>query len=433
MKKGLFLMVAALAIMGCSKDSTFTDDSDDNKEIPEVSVTVDASDIKVVSATLTGNVNSNALEEDRLGVTNYGFIVSKSSNPTKENGWVLKGNNIKGNEFSVKAMNLAPTTQYYYVSFFYDGSKYYYGKILSFTTNDFNSTDLKAEANPGDTYVDFKGYLDYEKIGYFDSFKVAFCLNNAHTGYSTEMVSVGTHYTYETSFKSISAGTNHEYYFFIEYVDKSNIKHTFRGQNQSFYTPLELSTGAVDLGLSVLWAGVNLGASSPEQYGLFLAWGESTEKDNYTSSNYLYNGIIIGNDVTKPGFKIKTYDITNTDYDAPHKILSNGWHIPNPKQIKELIDNCNWKYMRYKGVDGFLVTGPNGNNIFIPAAGKYNNDKYEGERNYAHLWTGECIVDRDRRSSCVLNVSFYLASLNTTSGYVSSYYGHNIRPVKDKK
>lgn len=157
MKKVLFLMVAALAIMGCSKDSTFTDDSDDNKEIPEVSVTVDASDIKVVSATLTGNVNSNALEEDRLGVTNYGFIVSKSSNPTKENGWVLKGNNIKGNEFSVKAMNLAPTTQYYYVSFFYDGSKYYYGKILSFTTNDFNSTDLKAEANPGDTYVDFKG------------------------------------------------------------------------------------------------------------------------------------------------------------------------------------------------------------------------------------------------------------------------------------
>ena len=99
MRNILFLMMAALVIMGCSKDSTFTDDNDDNKEIPEVSVTVDASDIKVVSATLTGNVNSTALEEDRLGVTNYGFIVSKNSNPTKENGWVLKGSNIKGNEF----------------------------------------------------------------------------------------------------------------------------------------------------------------------------------------------------------------------------------------------------------------------------------------------------------------------------------------------
>ena len=62
MKNILFLMMAALVIMGCSKDSTFTDDNDDNKEIPEVSVTVDASDIKVVSATLTGNVNSTALE-----------------------------------------------------------------------------------------------------------------------------------------------------------------------------------------------------------------------------------------------------------------------------------------------------------------------------------------------------------------------------------
>ena len=90
--------MAALVIMGCSKDSTFTDDNDDNKEIPEVSVTVDASDIKVVSATLTGNVNSTALEEDRLGVTNYGFIVSKNSNPTKENGWFLK-------EAILKAMN----------------------------------------------------------------------------------------------------------------------------------------------------------------------------------------------------------------------------------------------------------------------------------------------------------------------------------------
>lgn len=432
MKKILFLLMITLAIMGCSKDSTFTDDSDDNKEIPEVSVTVDASDIKVVSATLTGNVNSNALEEDRLGVTNYGFIVSKSSNPTKENGWVLKGNNIKGNEFSVKAMNLAPTTQYYYVSFFYDGSKYYYGKILSFTTKEFISTDLIAEANPGDTYVDFKGYIDYEKIGYFDSFKVAFYLKNVFTMYSTEMMSIGTHYTYETSFKSISAGTNHEYYFLIEYVDKSNITHTFEGQNQSFYTNLELKTGSVDLGLSVLWAGANLGASSPEQYGLFLAWGESMEKDSYTSSNFLYNGIIIGNDVTRPGWSVKSYDIANTDYDVAHKMLSDGWHMPTYEQLKELDDKCKWKYIRYKGVDGFLATGPNGNSIFLPAAGRYNKDKYEGERNYTYLWSGSCDVSRDRRSSGVLNISFYMASLSVSSVYYESFYGHNIRPVKDK-
>lgn len=228
MKKVLFLVMVALAMAGCgSEDDAFIEDK---KETLEVSVTKDATDIKVVSATLTGNVNSNAIEEDRLGVTNYGFIVSKDSNPTKENGWVIKGNDIKGNEFTVRATNLSPTTQYYYVSFFYDGSKYYYGKVLSFTTKDFDMADLKAEASPGDTYVNFKGYIDFEKIGYFDSFKVAFHLKNVFAKYSTEMTSIGTNYIYETSFQSISAGTNHEYYFFIEYIDKNNITHTLNGQ-----------------------------------------------------------------------------------------------------------------------------------------------------------------------------------------------------------
>lgn len=142
--------------------------------------------------------------------------------------------------------------------------------------------------------------------------------------YSTEMTSVGTNYTYKTTFKSISAGTNHEYYFLIEYIDKSNIKHTFKGENQSFYTNLKLETGAVDLGLSVLWAETNLGANSPEKYGLFLAWGETVEKETYTSSNYLYGVTPIGKDVTLPGFKIRFYDIAHTEYDAAHKILSNG-------------------------------------------------------------------------------------------------------------
>lgn len=165
------MILALLLLIGYSKVSESIDDS---KEVREVSETINASDIKVASTTLTGIVNSNAIEADRLGVTSYGFIISKNNNPTKDNGWVLKGENINRNKYSVRATNLAPLTQYYYVSFFHDGSKYYYGKVLSFTTKDFNMADLKAEATPGDTYVNFKGYIDYEKIGYFDTFRVAF-------------------------------------------------------------------------------------------------------------------------------------------------------------------------------------------------------------------------------------------------------------------
>lgn len=106
--------------------------------------------------------------------------------------------------------------------------------------------------------------------------------------------------------------------------------------------------------------------------------------------------------------------------------------MPTQKQLKELVDNCKWKYMKYKGVDGFLVTGANGNSIFLPAGGQYIDNKYERERNYTYLWSSDCDINRDRRSSYLMNASFYLASLNATTLGYPSYYGQNIRPIKDK-
>lgn len=434
MKKILFLMMVALVIAGCSnEDDAFIED---NKEVPEVSVTKNATDIKVVSATLTGNVNSNAIEEDRLGVTNYGFIVSKNSNPTKENGWVIKGNDIKENEFTVRAMNLAPMTQYYYVSFFYDGSKYYYGKVLSFTTKDFNSSNLTAEANAGETSVNLKGYIDYEKIGYFDSYKAGFDIIDNAILYSYEIISEGTNFTYKTDKQNISAETNYNYYFFIEYVDKSNTKHILKGQMQSFQTTLELETGAIDLGLSVLWSGVNLGSTTPSGYGSYFAWGETVEKESYSLSNYLYTGIAIGIE-TDPNWPGKTlfYNITSTEYDAAFKILKDTWRMPSSEECKELVDNCKWKYMAYKKTWGFLITGKNGNRIFLPAAGRWNDTTHEQMTNYAYLWAGNCQSDKHAKTGKLcyaLSASYTVAGLSKSTGQVfEAYYGFSIRPVKD--
>ena len=438
MKNILFLMMAALVIMGCSKDSTFTDDNDDNKEIPEVSVTVDASDIKVVSATLTGNVNSTALEEDRLGVTNYGFIVSKNSNPTKENGWVLKGSNIKGNEFSVIAMNLAPTEQYYYVSFFYDGSKYYYGEVLSFSTKSFNMADLKAKANTGETVASLEGKIDYDKIGYFDSHRLGFNIIEAATIYRHETAREGAHCTYNASIDHLSAETDYDYYFFVEYIDKTNKKQTLKGENLNFHTTnLELETGMVDLGLSVLWAGANLGASSPERYGDFFAWGETETKENFELSNYLYKDVLIGieTDPHWPG-GTKFYNISGTNYDAANKKIGNGWRMPSEKECDELADNCEWKYMAYKKTWGFLVTGSNGNRIFLPAGGKKYNGKHENTTNYCYVWSGDCSTSKHSETGKICDVfgaSYTIIGLSKgTNEGVEAYLGLNIRPVKNK-
>ena len=136
----------------------------------------------------------------------------------------------------------------------------------------------------------------------------------------------------------------------------------------------------VDLGLpsGTIWATRNIGASAPEDYGYYFAWGETTPtpKDNYDWSTYKW---CKGNDNTLTKY------CTNSDYgyngftdgkteldpedDAAYVNWGSVARMPSLEQIKELRDNCNWQWTERNGVNGQLVTGPNGNTIFLPAAG----------------------------------------------------------------
>ena len=133
-----------------------------------------------------------------------------------------------------------------------------------------------------------------------------------------------------------------------------------------FYgTALHYGYEMVDLGLKsgVKWANMNLGADSPEDTGNYYAWGEVKTQDSYTSANYLYGTSNLGED----------YDIAGTDNDAVHVNMGNAWQMPNYQQMKELSDSCTWVWTSQNSVTGYRVTGPNGNSIFLPAAG-YVND-----------------------------------------------------------
>lgn len=144
----------------------------------------------------------------------------------------------------------------------------------------------------------------------------------------------------------------------------------------------------VDLGLpsGLLWAKYNVGASSPEEYGDYYAWGEVTPKQKYTASNYLhytkvngeYSGSFIGN------------DISGTEYDAAHINWGNGARMPNKSEAEELVKYCNWKYYTYNGVCGGLITGPNNNSIFLPfARGFYNDQLWNDPLDIAVFWTSQ--------------------------------------------
>ena len=130
-----------------------------------------------------------------------------------------------------------------------------------------------------------------------------------------------------------------------------------------------LPTGAVDLGLSVYWSTCNLGASKPEEYGDYYAWGETEIKEDYSWSTYKF-----GTSVSGPFSKYNTMpsfgavDLDPED-DAAHVILGGKWRMPTDAERTELIEKCTWTWTTQNGVNGRLVTGPNGNSIFLPAAG----------------------------------------------------------------
>lgn len=134
----------------------------------------------------------------------------------------------------------------------------------------------------------------------------------------------------------------------------------------------------VNLGLpsGTLWATCNVGASAPEEYGKYFAWGETESKGYYeystykwcqgsstTLTKYCYNSNYGYNGYTDNKLELDTED------DAAYVNWGPTWRMPSKEQIIELQMKCSWKWTNQNGVNGMLVTGPNGASIFLPSGG----------------------------------------------------------------
>lgn len=136
----------------------------------------------------------------------------------------------------------------------------------------------------------------------------------------------------------------------------------------------------VDLGLpsGTLWATCNVGATKPEEYGDYFAWGETKPKTKYTWDNYKwYNGSggvtkYNNNDMYGP---VDNKTTLSPSDDAAFANWGGYWRMPTSLELTDLINNCNWVWTTKKGVNGYRITSNvNGNSIFLPAAGYYTND-----------------------------------------------------------
>ena len=120
----------------------------------------------------------------------------------------------------------------------------------------------------------------------------------------------------------------------------------------------------IDLGLpsGTKWACCNVGASKPESYGGYFAWGETAEKNIYDYDNYIYDSY--------------HEEISSTIYDVAHVKWGGSWQLPTLAQFKELKDKCRYEWTSVNGVEGARFIGPSGRSIFLPSAGWKDSEHY---------------------------------------------------------
>lgn len=196
----------------------------------------------------------------------------------------------------------------------------------------------------------------------------------------------------------------------------------YLGTSFNFTTPLLPTPGQwVDLGLSVKWAGWNVGASSPEEYGGFYAWGETAEKSEYTSDSYTYVEELNGYWDYK--YEDIGSDISGTSYDVASVQWSNGARMPTIEEVNELVSKCTVKSGEYKGSKGDFLIGPNGNIIFLPFSGYCDARGYDGRGYCGWFWSG---TDHEGQYDFMYydTGAYYFYC---TSGYIS--FKHNDRSV----
>ena len=377
-------------------------------DLPEVT-TVEPTEIATTSAKTGGNVISDGGSD----VTAKGVCWSTSQNPTLSDSFSTDG--IGLGEYLSIINGLTINTTYYVRAYATNEAGTAYGEEFSFATlcdlptvittaiTNVEITTAKGGGNvtaDGGAEVTARGlcWATHLEPTIEDSFLVEgaglgeFTCDitglNENTRYYVRAYatnSVGTAYGSVTTLKTADDGTIAG----IEYVD---------------------------LGLSVKWAPFNIGATSPTECGDYFAWGEIETKTEYTEANSLTHGIYME-------------DIGgNPQYDAARAIWGSTWRLPSREEIEEIVAECTWEWTSVDGMNGCKITGPNGNHIFVPAAGCYIGAELKmlGQNGMYHSY---------KMCGDYVNFSYGFhfgeGSDNYQLDWLYRAYGRSIRPVTE--
>ena len=179
----------------------------------------------------------------------------------------------------------------------------------------------------------------------------------------------------------------------------------------------------VDLGLSVDWASRNLGASAPEQYGAYYSWGETATKSVFSWNTYRYGN----SDALTKYNKSDGNRTLAPENDAASAAWGGTWRMPTKAECAELLDKCTWTWSNRSGVNGYIVTGPSGNTIFLPASGQREGSEASDVGSWGCYWSATL----NHRSILVAESLSFDQGLSSVE-VASRIVGQAIRPVCTK-
>ena len=193
----------------------------------------------------------------------------------------------------------------------------------------------------------------------------------------------------------------------------------------------------VDLGLpsGTLWAICNVGADTPEGYGDYFAWGETTPKDTYDWNtyrhfNYSFNQFTKYCSNSNLGYNGFTDDLTTLEPidDAATANWGDGWRTPTQAEWQELLDNTNGTLTNQNGVKGWMLTAANGNSLFLPSAGCRLNSDFCDAGDLSYYWSSSLYITNP---FCARYIYFNSSDIHM-DGH-DRFFGQSVRAVRSAK
>lgn len=196
----------------------------------------------------------------------------------------------------------------------------------------------------------------------------------------------------------------------------------------------EASGQWVDLGLpsGLLWASCNIGASSPTDYGNYYAWGETQPKDVYYWSTYMFGNNFheLTKYCTDPSFGLNGFTDGLTTLQPSDDAATANWgggaRMPTQAEWEEMVGNTTHQWVTIDGVSGQCFTGPNGNSIFLPAAGFRWSSEFGSVGGCGRYWSSSLHAGKPSHAWYC-----YFKSDDVSSRYGDCrFYGYSVRAVR---